>query len=415
MKRSVVLVFAMPPVGHFARLRPLIPGLVDAGLDVVVMTHARFREFVERAGATFFDLFGRYPLEDADSESEPPPVRFVSYAGRFADEIVRDSRELAPALVVYDSFAVVGRVVGRVLGVPYVNVCHGHDRPPARTVARYRDDPRLHVSEACHRAVKTLRSSFGLEEITPLSWVDAVSPYLNVYGEPPRFLSDEGRAAFEPIGFYGSVLPGPDPDTRPGGGPLFRHGGRRLRVYASLGSVGWRLFHDDTRAALLAVADALAERDDVEALVSLGVDELPEDTLRTFTRPNVSARPWADQWAALSEADVFLTHHGLNSTHEAIYQRTPMISYPLFADQPALAGLCRSLGLAVPLVEGLRRPVGPADVHRALDEVERRRTQMQEQLEVARGWELEVIAGRTAIDRRIAELARAPLTVARGA
>jgi len=104
----------MPPVGDFAWLRPLIPGLVDAGLDVVVMTHARFRDDVERAGAAHFDLFERYPLEAADAESEPPPVRFVSYAVRYAREIVADAAALDPAIVVHDTFGVIGRVVARV-------------------------------------------------------------------------------------------------------------------------------------------------------------------------------------------------------------------------------------------------------------------------------------------------------------
>ena len=51
---------------------------------------------------------------------------------------------------------------------------------------------------------------------------------------------------------------------------------------------------------------------------------------------------------------VFVTHHGLNSTHEAIYHRTPMLSYPFFGDQPYLANRCRDLGLSVPLVDTWR-------------------------------------------------------------
>jgi UDP:flavonoid glycosyltransferase YjiC (YdhE family) len=410
VSRPVALVFAMPPVGHFARLRPLIPGLVDAGLDVVVLTHARFRGAVERSGATLVDLFDRYPLEPADTESEPPPVRFVSYAGRYAREIVADSAALDPSVVVYDSFAVIGRVVGRLLGVPYVNVCHGHDRPPGPTLARYRADPRLAVSDACRRSVAALHE-LGLDEITPLSWVDALSPYLNVYGEPPEFLSAESRAAFAPVAFYGSVPVGRAREPSRGVS-LFPGSVDRRRVYVSLGSVGWRLFHDDTRAALLAVADALASRDDVDALVSIGHADVDDAALEPFRRRNVEVRPWVDQSAALSEADVFVTHNGLNSVHEAIYERVPMISYPLFADQPALAELCHSLGVATPLVRGLRQRVGAADVHRAIDQVEQHRWEMLEALELARSWELEVIAGRPAVDRRIAALAGAVARIA---
>ena len=210
MTRPTALVFAMPPVGHFQRVRALLPGMIDAGLNVVVLTDERFRDAVEGCGASFVDLFGRYPLDDVDPESTPPPVRFVSYAGRYAREIISDAAALTPALVVYDTFAVIGRVVASALDIPFVNVCAGHDRRPGRVVDGYLRDPRLSVSAACHRAIESLHE-LGLDDVTALSWADGVSPYLNVYCEPPAYLRADGRAAFEPIAFYGSLSPDSGP------------------------------------------------------------------------------------------------------------------------------------------------------------------------------------------------------------
>lgn len=409
MGRPVALVFAMPPVGHFNRLRPVIPALVDAGLDVVVATHERFRGDVERSGARFFDLFERFPLEGLDEASQPPPVRFVTYAGHYGAEIAADLAELAPNLVVYDTFAVVGRVVASALQLPYVNVCSGHDRVPARVVDGYRSDPRVSVSPACQAAIVTLREDHGLDDVTHLSWVSGVSPYLNLYGEPPQFLSDEGRQAFAPLDYFGCLSVGRE--RQPAGDPWpgARSPGRR-RVFVSLGSVGWRLFHADTQAALEAVVDALAGRDDVEGLVSLGEPTVADGPLRSLTRPNVAVRAWVDQWDALARADVFVTHAGLNSVHEAVYQRVPMVAYPLFADQPSLARIAGSLGIAVPLVEGVRGPVTPDDVNRALESLERDRVTMAGQLEAVRRSELDVIEGRPGVARRIAALAAAHLS-----
>jgi len=402
--RPLALVFAMPPVGHFQRLRPLVPGLVDAGLDVVVATHGRFRGDIERSGARFLDLFARYPLDGLDEDSQPPPVRFVTYAGHYAEEIIRETAKLAPNLVVYDTFAVIGRVVAHVLGVPYVNVCSGHDRVPSRVEAGYRTDPRVSVSSACHEAIRVLREVHGLDDVTHLSWVSGVSPHLNVYGEPPAFLSDEGREAFAPLVYYGNLSVGRErlaPEDNPWGE---QQSGRR-RVLVCFGSVGWRLFHADTRMALEAVTEALAQRDDVEGLVAFGLDELDDDIKRAYTRPNVRVEAWVDQWAALEGADAFVTHAGLNSVHEAVYHRVPMVAYPLFADQPSLARICTSLGIAVSLTDEVRAPVAPADVHRALDALVANRDRMARQLDVVREWELEVIAGRPDAARRIAQLA----------
>ena len=65
----------------------------------------------------------------------------------------------------------------------------------------------------------------------------------------------------------------------------------------------------------------------------------------------MSVHTEVDQWSMLAHSDCFITHHGLNSTHEAIFHRVAMISFPFFWDQPALAAKCQALGLAIPLTD----------------------------------------------------------------
>ena len=122
--------------------------------------------------------------------------------------------------------------------------------------------------------------------------------------------------------------------------------------------------------------------DDARALISLGGAEVDAAPL---ARPNVTVEPYVDQWKALSAADVFVTHQGMSSTHEAIWNGVPMISRPFFADQPALAAKCRDLGLAVPMGDS---PL------RALDEVRANRDSMRSALADAREWEVDIIEGR---------------------
>jgi UDP:flavonoid glycosyltransferase YjiC (YdhE family) len=113
---------------------------------------------------------------------------------------------------------------------------------------------------------------------------------------------------------------------------------------------------------------------------------------------------YADQWTALRQADVFVTHHGLNSTHEAIYHEVPMISYPLFGDQPALARRCQDLGLAVPLGPNPGAPVEPAGLRAALRQLAEGRDRLAARLAEARAWELRTIGGRGAVLDRVLEL-----------
>lgn len=405
--RSIsVVVFAMTPVGHYHRLRPLIGGLVADGHAVTVATHQRFRASVEGLGADFHNLFAELHPDTLDPASEPPPLRCVTFAAAAADAVIPMVEELAPDVVISDTFAVIGRVVANALDVPHVNVCAGHDRIPPRVIEAYRVDTRVRVSPACADAVEQLRLSHGLEDASFLSWVTGVSPHLNVYCEPPSFLSDEGREAFEPIAFFGSVSDERGSVGEPVPWPREPAPGRR-RVYACLGSVGWRLFHHDTRAAIETIVDTLAGRDDVDVLVSLGTADAAAADVAALQRENVRVLPWADQWSALGEADVFISHMGLNSAHEAIYHRVPTITYPLFADQPFLAAAAIERGIAVPLVDSLRAPVRPEDVDRALAEVHARSAELDRHLEAARALELEVIANRPRVIEQIAALGRA--------
>ncbi|MHB8836528.1 MAG: glycosyltransferase [Candidatus Methylomirabilia bacterium] len=401
---AAAVVFCMSIRGHFNRLLPLIAGLAGAGVPTHVYTDRGFAAEVERAGGRFCDLFAGRPLERADPASVPLPCRFVSFAGRYAGQIASEIVALRPGVVIHDSFAVVGIAVANRTGLPRVNVCAGHNStlsPPARA----RLLPRVSVSAACRRAVRVLRERFGMAEASPFSYYSALSPDLNVYGEPPEFLRAEEREKYAPVAFFGS-LAADVPRGKTGRSPFFSAGSaRHLRIYVSFGTVVWRYYEAEALAALEAIATAVSAMDGASAVVSLGGRT---STRRTagLARHNVRVEEYVDQRQVLGRASVFITHHGLNSTHEAIYHRVPMISCPFFSDQPGLARRCQELGLAVPLVGSLRGRVRPADVRAALECVTAGRRQMLASLAQARRWELKTIRARGVVVDRIVDLMR---------
>ena len=46
-----------------------------------------------------------------------------------------------------------------------------------------------------------------MADASPFSYVAFPSPWLNVYGEPEEFLTDDERHALEPVVFFGSLPP----------------------------------------------------------------------------------------------------------------------------------------------------------------------------------------------------------------
>lgn len=397
-RRTRVAFFCSPVVGHFRRCLPLIEGCLRHGADVTVHTGDAFADDVRAAGARFVDLFAGRRLEDID-DSRPYGSRQVTFAGRFGDTVVEEVRAYGPDLVLTDSSTVVGRVVAGALGIPYVSVRAGHCILP-RFRAVVAADPRTRISDGCLEAAAALRDRFGVADASPFAQVAPLSPHLNVVCEPPQFLTGGERRAFAPVVFFGS-LPSELPRARR---PAAAGDGERL--YVSFGTIAWRYFADEAIAAMRAIARAIDSRPGASALVSLGGAAVDPDVVRRIARPSVEVRSYVDQPEALASSDVFVTHHGLNSTHEAVAHGVPMLSYPFWWDQPALAERCQSLGLAVALAPQPRAALDPEQVHAGLDRVQAERARLQRGLATARGWEEAVIAERDAAMRRILDLAR---------
>ena len=413
-QRAVVAVFCMPENGHFQRLRPLVAGLSGAGLEVRVLTHARFAAQVHEDGGRFVDLFRAYPLEALGDDSLPVPSRFVTYAAAYAPQICADVAASGAGLVVHDSFAVVGRLVAQLLDLPRVNLCAGHNVVPGRFREILGRDPRVSTSAACRRAVMRLRDELGLEDASPFAYLSPPSPQLNLYCEPPQFLNPADRQFWEPVAFFGSLREVPTTARAEAGQgryfvtPDASVPGRTLRVYISFGTVIWRYYADTALRTLTTLADAIAGRQDVEAVVSLGGSEPGSGVKSALERRNLRVERYVDQQAILAEADVFVTHHGMNSTHEAIAHGVPMLSYPFFWDQPELARKCADLGLSVPLAGTPREPIGETTVHQALETLRLRETSMKSSLEKAMRWEEAVIENRPEVIERIAGLIGEP-------
>jgi UDP:flavonoid glycosyltransferase YjiC (YdhE family) len=395
----------MPEAGHFQRLRPLIADLSGHGFEPHVFTDRRFAPEVERAGGRFVDVFAGRSLGAADGESVPFPCRYVSFAGHYADDVIAEVEALAPAVVVYDTFAVIGLVVGRALGVPYVNVCAGHNMNPVRVEALIANHPRVDVSDACHRAVETLRSRHGIADASPFSYLTGTSPHLNLYCEPPEFLAASERDAFEPVAFYGSLPGASELEAREREQSPSPFGdARELKLFASFGTVAWRYWPAPALDALRSISSAVAQAPRARAVISLGGARLDSEARQSLEHRNVEVADYVDQWRVLREADIFITHQGLNSTHEAIYNRVPMLSYPFFSDQPGLVETCGRLGLAIPLAQSVRAPLAPHAVAGATDALSEQREAFLDRLSEAREWELRVIADRPAVVERISAL-----------
>jgi UDP:flavonoid glycosyltransferase YjiC (YdhE family) len=67
--------------------------------------------------------------------------------------------------------------------------------------------------------------------------------------------------------------------------------------------------------------------------------------------PNWTVCDNVDQQEVLSRADVFVTHGGSNSFHEALLMKVPMVVVPFFGDQVLVGERVEELGIGIDLAE----------------------------------------------------------------
>jgi len=396
--RSIVAM-NVPEQGHLHRMLPVVAGLCDLGVKVHFFAHESARVAIEQTRACFVDLYAGRDMYKADAVSIPGPIRCVGFAGYFGEDVIRQVLPFQPKLVIHDSFAVIGRVIALHLKIPRVNMLAGHNPNPTRILTELNEDGPILVSEQCKTAVKYLRDRHGLSDTSPFSYFMDSGADLNLYSEPPEFLPPNQRDPFQPLEFFGSYWPHgsniPDVDFFPCASDTTLD----TRVYISFGTAVWRDFETEATTVLETLATALAVLQNVRVLISLGGHDKP-GLAASLTHRNVRVESYVNQIQILQKTSIFITHHGLNSTHEAIYHCVPMVSCPFFADQPALATRCQELGIAVPL-RSAKGNLTVHDVHQVMARVAANDESLRARLAEARTWEIAVIDQRPKVLNRI--------------
>ncbi|HOG29928.1 MAG TPA: glycosyltransferase [Vicinamibacterales bacterium] len=401
-----VVVFCTQYKGHQKRMMPIVAGLIGAGIPVHVFADQGARADMEGVGAGFSDLYWRQPYTEIDPGTTRPTSGWsVTFAGLYGEDVAREVEPLRPRLILHDTLMPVARVVAIRLGLPRVVMRMGQAFDPQKLRQRYATDPSMapSVSDKCREAVRILQEKHGIAEASPFLAFSDAGGELNIYSEPSQFMAARPGEPPDTVEYFGSLWPASHSAADGAPSPFGPLSEGRVRVYISFGTVVWDVHASEAQAALEALADAIAEMPAVAALISLGGGDLPALAAR-LARRNVRVERYVDQIRVLRDASVFVTHHGMNSTHEAIYYGVPMISYPFIWDQPGIAARCQELGLAVPLAPEPLARVSVPDVRRALDRIASGGDELRRRLAEARQWELDVIARRPAVIERIKAL-----------
>ena len=337
-----IVFFSIPAYGHTNPTLGLVRELTARGHQVRYYSYEKFRSRIEAAGANFISCdgcdaqLGLSPEDGARIALDPAFSIHVLVETTLALDamVCREMETERPDCIVADSMAAWGKAAALKLKIPFVS--------STTTFAFNRESAKI-MKQSLRQALKLLRSLPGINrDIRRLQRVGyPIKSFLQLISndrdtETIVYTSPEfqpcAESFSEKYSFVGPlVIP---PETS------FRKKGKKL-IYVSMGTVNNDMleFYSNCIRAF--------GNTELELLISAG--ELADISLLGRLPENVRVERWVEQTAVLKEADVFISHCGMNSASESLYFGAPVLCYPQTAEQRAVATRISQLGAGIVL------------------------------------------------------------------
>ena len=314
------LMINLPFAGHTNPTLPLVRELVRRGHRVTYVNAEPFRQRIEAAGATF-QPYLNFPAEPSEQEKK-------EQCFRAAFETALSLPDAFDALI-YEMFFYPGFELAQRMKLP----CVRQFSQPAWSEATWQQAPAVFRLSAklIDRQVLNMQDAQALG-LTTYGLHDGIigsKPELNIVYLPEQFQGC--RESFD--GSYLFLVPTPEAVRTDTVIPYEKM--TDPIVYISLGSI---------------ISNRGFCRECIRAFggkpfsVILNTGKVPPDSLGNIPA-NIYAYSFVPQLEVLAHADVFLTHCGMNSINEALYQGVPMVAMPFLNDQLTNARRIVDLGL----------------------------------------------------------------------
>jgi MGT family glycosyltransferase len=259
------------------------------------------------------------------------PLVFLGMAKEAIDAIMEGLTENRPDVIIADEMAVAGRLAAWKLGIPlimmFTSYAPGKDFSIFRTWPEFPDSP---ARKAALEMAEEFQKEYGGPLLTPGEIFEATADF-NISTLTREF--QPGGESFGDRFFFAGAQIAP----RAGDGSWQPPKNGKPLLYTSLGSLfnNWPEFYK----MLFPVVKDL----DINVLCSLGKSIKPEDLGEIPA--NVTTMAFTPQLEVLRHTSFFLTHAGVGSVMEALYNGVPMMCIPQMDEQIFTAHRMEELGI----------------------------------------------------------------------
>ena len=339
---SKIVFFCIPAHGHTNPTLGVVRELVARGHQVWYYSYNTMREKIESAGAAFVSC-DAYDMEQKltpkDSVRVGKDLAFstkilVDTTLALDDKVCADMEQLKPDCIVADSMAVWGKAVAMKLNIPFVSstTTFAFNQHSAKIMKQGIGElfKMVFSMPKITKQIKRLQDKgYPIKNILDIIQNDD-NTHTVVYTSPQFQPCSETFS--DKYAFVG-------PSVRPATSKVEKKSDKL--IYISMGTVNNNMMALYKRC-LAAFADT-----DYQVIMSVGnlvsIEEfgvLPE---------NISVFTHVDQIAVLQQADVFVSHCGMNSVSESLYFGVPLVMLPQTSEQGGVAERVFQLGAGIKL------------------------------------------------------------------
>lgn len=341
-----VLFLNGPSHGHVNPTLGLVTELVDQGDEVIYFCTDDYQKKIAKTGAIFRSLgeHAKLPKENSHLKKNEQffdiALRMVLSTEKVVHHILDEIADESIDYLIYDSMYPIGHIIGQILKVPTVASHAVFARPeellPANKnmagMEKMYDHPAFKEYKTM---VKRMNEAYRIE-VPNLMGMSPHYADLNIAYTSDYFVTN-------PVDY--------DESFRFIGGPVstlkekmdfpFDQLKDKKVIYISLGTAFNKVNLDVYNIFFEAFRH---EKDTVVVITAYNTDLSPFDI-----PDNVIMRNYVPQDEILKYTQVAVTHGGLNTTSDLVYQEIPFVVLPIGGDQPYMADRFARLGASITL------------------------------------------------------------------
>ncbi|MCY9548777.1 macrolide family glycosyltransferase [Lysinibacillus xylanilyticus] len=332
--------------GHINPTIGVVQELILRGEEVVFFTIEAFRKRIEKTGATVRTFDGQKFIKAFISGGRNHLLERVNGLLLTADIVIPSVLEQIKGehfdYIIHDSMFGCGHLIAKILKLPAINSCtsfaetkQSFDRTLENLSKNVPTEVLKKINDDFQHLTAKIKEKYGVEINSPYEVFCNPSPLTIVY--TTREFQPSGEAFDQSYKFVGPSISSRltqenfDLTAIKEKSPIYISLGTVLNQAVDFYKLCIKAFGNTEHTVVMSIGGQTQ-------LDELG--EIPE---------NFIVKTYVPQTELLKYTKLFITHGGMNSTTEALYNGVPLILIPLSADQPIIAEQVTNIGAGIPL------------------------------------------------------------------